>query len=712
MEAPSPHFVRRVLLGNALLLIAVLAVVGLASGAIYNSMHNQVLDQAKSRQLLLADQTARGIESYYQTIFENLDLVRRAENEEGANATERPGEQSADHASAAAPPAGQSDPLSEPAPRWRGGNGFNAARRPTQAEGQSQFAPPGRGGFGVGAPLPGSPALPSASQRSLMASRISQILWRQLQGRVATLFWVNNASPAPTSASHPAPGETSPAPARRSPLVQLIGRADNAPQALDVQTREHDWLAAVRQPSISHFEQYPNLGSEFGGAGGANLIAIPYPRDRLLVAVVPIRPVQDKFLRTLHDGLNTDALLIDPDLTVMAGTRPAAAGASLRAITDPDARAMAIDSVHQSVMGSQIRMRSFDIGRVHFVPSLVSAGSLVVADAKWELLIASPISSVDQIVASLLHRALLWGAFVVASVGCILVSTAWQLIRIRTRLERVRHDVLKRELEQARQIQLAWLPALPPQRRHGPGVPDRPPLPDVAAINIPANHISGDFYNWFELPDGRLVVTVGDVTGHGISAAFLMATTQLLVRNTLPRVNDPARCLEEVNEQLCVQVFNGQFVTMLILVLDLAGGYLDIACAGHPAPLLADGKSFQPLPIESQLVLGVERSCTYATQRCPLPPGSSLLLYTDGVVDCLSSTGARFGAEDLRRALYGRYPRAQAMLDAVAARLTTFRANCELTDDLTLVAIQLPPIPAPHPARSPTTTARAVLVQP
>ena len=69
--------------------------------------------------------------------------------------------------------------------------------------------------------------------------------------------------------------------------------------------------------------------------------------------------------------------------------------------------------------------------------------------------------------------------------------------------------------------------------------------------------------------DARDVVTIGDVTGHGISAAFLMSTTQLMVRTVMMRVGDPGKCLEEVNGHLCVQVFNGQFVTMLICVIDL-----------------------------------------------------------------------------------------------------------------------------------------------
>src|SRR6201999_795865 len=131
------------------------------------------------------------------------------------------------------------------------------------------------------------------------------------------------------------------------------------------------------------------------------------------------------------------------------------------------------------------------------------------------------------------------------------------------------------ELAEARQIQLAWLPE--------PTGSDCDSL-DVAAVNLPASHISGDFYNWFALPDGRTAIVIGDVTGHGMAAAFLMATTQLLVRGVMTRVGDPGACLEEVNRQLCTQVFNGQFVTMVLMVIDSEQQYIDIANAGHPAP--------------------------------------------------------------------------------------------------------------------------------
>jgi serine phosphatase RsbU (regulator of sigma subunit) len=151
------------------------------------------------------------------------------------------------------------------------------------------------------------------------------------------------------------------------------------------------------------------------------------------------------------------------------------------------------------------------------------------------------------------------------------------------------------------------------------------------------------------------------------------------------RLGDPGRCLEEVNRQLCVQVFNGQFVTMVVMILDVSRGSMQVGIAGHPAPLIADGESFQPLPIEPQLVLGVDRETQYVTETYDLAPNASLLLYTDGVVECPDLRYARFGDERLRRSLYGRYDSAKSMLDQVIA------------NDLTMVAVQLQPVRAVEP---------------
>ena len=357
-----------------------------------------------------------------------------------------------------------------------------------------------------------------------------------------------------------------------------------------------------------------------------------------MIAVVPIQAIEDKFLVSLNDDSETVACLIDEQMTAMAASRPRMSGLGISEVSNADVRDRFIDDILHGRRGTELIPGSFNIASTAFAPSMVSAEPINVAGKNWELFIFTSTRQVDGILSKLFNRALFWGAIVIICVTALLVSTAWQLIRSRLRLECFEHDLLTRQLSQAREIQLAWLPDQLPNIR----------AVDVAAVNSPASHISGDFYNWFELSDGRLVVTIGDVTGHGMSAAFLMATAQLLVRNTMMRVGEAGKCLAEVNRQLCVQVFNGQFVTMLIAVLDLRVGELQLATAGHPPPLFADGESFQPLRIEPQLVLGVDPQATYVTQHYALPSQSSLLLYTDGVVDCLSPNGDRFGRDRLQ----------------------------------------------------------------
>jgi sigma-B regulation protein RsbU (phosphoserine phosphatase) len=173
-----------------------------------------------------------------------------------------------------------------------------------------------------------------------------------------------------------------------------------------------------------------------------------------------------------------------------------------------------------------------------------------------------------------------------------------------------------------------------------------------------------------------------------------MATTQLLVRTTMQRIGDPGRCLIDVNRQLCTQIFVGQFVTILIAVLDLDQNELHVATAGHYPPLLGNGSSFSPLKVEPELVLGVDPSSQYRTETFDLPPDAGLLMYTDGLLDVEAPGGKRFGKENLRKTLSGSFNSPQEIVDRIQRAVDQFRNHKELTDDLTLVAVQLTERPA------------------
>ena len=299
-------------------------------------------------------------------------------------------------------------------------------------------------------------------------------------------------------------------------------------------------------------------------------------------------------------------------------------------------------------------------------------------------------------------RPLFWqlltqASLTVIAMGIVLISTTTHLLRGRRRIERLRTEMLNRDLQKARRIQLNWLPA---PLFKGERI-------SIAAENRPASHISGDFYNWFDLPADeedrtrKTVVVIGDVSGHGMPAAFLMATTQLMVSNTMPSLRDPGACLAEVNRQLCTLVYNGQFVTMMILIIDHDNGAIQIASAGHHAPLLKRDGNVEGLPIDPQLVLGVDESVEYQTHRLRTSPNDVLLLYTDGAIEASNAQAEQFGSDRLHEALAACDDEPEKILACVIEKLNRFHGAADQEDDLTLLALKLTPAPSAESQSSP-----------
>jgi serine phosphatase RsbU (regulator of sigma subunit) len=432
-----------------------------------------------------------------------------------------------------------------------------------------------------------------------------------------------------------------------------------------------------------------------------------------VVVVVPIEKAREQFLDSLNSQQNdkVSAILVNDRGQVLTSTR-LKPGTSLLEQLDPSVRQGFENLIadHSEPVSSVIS-EPFAMGGEQSQPLILSAAQLEVPSGRhWTVIIGTPLADAETVVNQLFGRALVGALFVSISVAAILASTSFFLIRARVRLERTRHEMLTRELEQARQIQLAWLPDL---KSVPAGI-------EVSAINLPANHISGDFYNWFPLPaimqktgvtgaagdnteisSNKTAIVIGDVTGHGMAAAFLMATTQLLIRMNMTRFQDAGRCLREVNKQLCMQSgggFRGQFVTMLVLVLDTQNNRVQVASAGHPAPLIeADGK-LHALEIEPQLVLGVNPDEDYHAKSFPLDAGSSVLLYTDGVVEAEGTAaggGGQYGVDRLIKIFQARPEIAPAeRIRAILEDVKKFGGSGDLHDDVTLVAVRTVPVEA------------------
>jgi len=243
----------------------------------------------------------------------------------------------------------------------------------------------------------------------------------------------------------------------------------------------------------------------------------------------------------------------------------------------------------------------------------------------------------------------------------------------------IEKEKLERELEVARQIQLSILPRSLPQNGRF----------EFGARMIPMSAVGGDFYDVLQLENGSLAVAVGDVTGHGVPAALLMALTVTLLRAEARRIESPSEVLLAVNRELMQVNDTGYFVTALYGILHDSDGKFHYARAGHSVPLVLDAGR-QPIEVGHGVghPLGLFEEMLVDEASLDLAPGSLLLLYTDGVTEAVDAQGEFFGDERLLAALQssnGTGP--DQTCEAVWDALQAYQAGASQEDDVTLLAV-------------------------
>ena len=167
-----------------------------------------------------------------------------------------------------------------------------------------------------------------------------------------------------------------------------------------------------------------------------------------------------------------------------------------------------------------------------------------------------------------------------------------------------------------------------------------PPLPELPAVALAGRYLpaqaarlGGDWYDAFPLNDGRLGLAIGDVVGRGFHAAAIMGQLRSGLRAYALHGMSPGEVLQRLSG-LLRQIELGRTATVVYIVLDPHGGYLTVACAGHPPPLIVPVEG-EPrfLDLPGAVPLGATRYPHYDEQELELEPGSVLLLYTDGLVE-------------------------------------------------------------------------------
>lgn len=235
-----------------------------------------------------------------------------------------------------------------------------------------------------------------------------------------------------------------------------------------------------------------------------------------------------------------------------------------------------------------------------------------------------------------------------------------------------------RELELARAIQQRLLP--PPVHTGD--------LWQLAARNLAAQFVAGDFYDYFRLPDGSLMLAIGDVSGKGIAASLVTATVKAVLP-LLAAERSVAATLARLNERLCQELTRRTFVALSLAHYQPASGRLDVVNAGLPDPyLLRDGQPARPIEApQPRLPLGLRRGIEYAVVSTDLEPGDRLLMITDGLPEAPLGDGDPFGYERLAAELVRPAAAPAIWLDGLFDRLRGLTAP-ELADDWTAIVLE------------------------
>jgi phosphoserine phosphatase RsbU/P len=241
--------------------------------------------------------------------------------------------------------------------------------------------------------------------------------------------------------------------------------------------------------------------------------------------------------------------------------------------------------------------------------------------------------------------------------------------------------LFQKDLQLAERIQHSFLPkALPKMTGYR-----------FAESYLAARHIGGDYYDFVQVSDDAIGITVGDVSGKGVSAALYMAKLSSEMRFHARGCLSPGAVLTELNRSLSDEMESGMFVTLALMVLEPEKRRLTISSAGHLPPLLRSRSgAVSELQIKGNIPLGVFENTLYGETEHMVQAGDSVILYTDGVTEAMNKEGVLFGTEQLKRVFASSGKDGpEALLAAVSRAIAEHTAGFPQSDDVAMVCLSV-----------------------
>lgn len=243
---------------------------------------------------------------------------------------------------------------------------------------------------------------------------------------------------------------------------------------------------------------------------------------------------------------------------------------------------------------------------------------------------------------------------------------------------------LDTDLRTAREIQSILLPSSAPEV---PGY-------EISGLNIPARHVSGDYFDYIRIDEHRWGIVISDVSGKGIPAALITGMCRSVLRVAALDSVSPAAVLQQVNRRLYPDIKEDMFISMLYLVMNTRTNEIKIARAGHDPPLLFRAGTREVAQLSPPgMAVGIDSGGVFdriiSEETVRLSSGDGLLLYTDGATEALDRRDAEFGLVRLTQAVQANAPKgAEATVKNIAGELREFAGNAPQHDDITLIFIR------------------------
>ena len=248
------------------------------------------------------------------------------------------------------------------------------------------------------------------------------------------------------------------------------------------------------------------------------------------------------------------------------------------------------------------------------------------------------------------------------------------------------HDMIKQSLDLAREVQQNLLPTKNPQMERL----------DIAGRSIYCDETGGDYYDFITSDTGendQLTIAIGDVSGHGISSALLMATVRSSMRQRLSQPGNAGDIISDVNRQLVQDVEDsGQFMTLFYLNIDVTKMHAHWVRAGHDPAIFYDpaADAFEELG-GSGIALGIEGDWKYKENlKTALDKGQIIFLSTDGIWEAFNQKGDMFGKERIYDIIRENSSlSANEIIKIILESLKRFQQGAQIEDDITLVVIKI-----------------------